>query len=187
MINEIVQEYLKLFPEDRPNLELLLQQLKNNEKLDDRHNFHGHIAGDAIIFSPDLKKILLIFHKRYGRWQHPGGHWDKTEEGPWLTAEREACEETGLSGLKRINLAADYHIPLHIVTGPVPPSPAKGEPRHWHHDFRYGFVAASENLPQVHDKGVGGTKWQKLDNLKDEGVHDLGTSIHRMQQLLLKA
>lgn len=184
MIEEVVEQYLTIFPEDRAKLQRLLKQLKDNEFLDDRNNFHGHIAGDAVIFSPDHQKILLIFHKRYGKWQQPGGHWDKGEEDPWLTAQREAAEETGISNLARVNLVPDYRIPLHIVTGMVPASTAKSEPRHWHHDFRYGFVATSEGLSQVKDQGISGVKWQKLDELKTEGVHNLQTSVRRMQRLL---
>jgi len=184
MISEVVGEYLKLFPADEAKLERLLKQIQAGEALDDRNNFNGHIAGDAVILSPDHKKILLIYHKRFANWQQPGGHWDRGEDGPWLTAEREAAEETGVKDLKRVNIKADYRIPLHIVTGPVLPSPAKGEPPHWHHDFRYGFIAASENLPEVDDEGVSGAKWLLLSDFKEEGAHDLQTSIDRLCELL---
>lgn len=186
----IVEAYLQLFPADEAKLARLLKQLKNGEALDDRNNFNGHAAGDALILSPDKTKILLIYHKRFGRWQQPGGHLDPGEAGPWLTAEREATEETGLSQFKRVNLAADYRIPVHIVTGPVPASPAKQEAAHWHHDFRYGFIAASEDLPEVKDEGVSGVRWLPLADYSDQkfGAHELGTSIERLKNLLsLKA
>jgi 8-oxo-dGTP pyrophosphatase MutT (NUDIX family) len=190
MINEIVTEYLNLFPEDEPKLQRLLGQLATGEMLDDRNNFNGHIAGDAVIVSPDLKKILLIYHKRFANWQQPGGHWDPGEDGPWLTAEREAAEETGLSNLTRVNIGPDFRVPIHIVTGPVTPSPQKGEPAHWHHDFRYGFIAESEKLPPVDDEGVSGAKWAPIDKFRatGPGAHNFEISVERLNKLLsLKA
>ena len=190
MISDIVAEYLTIFPDDEPKLELLLNQLADAEALDDPSNYRGHIAGDAVIFSPDHKKILLIYHKTFKKWQQPGGHLDPGEEGPWLTAEREAAEETGLIDLKRVNMTADWRVPLHITTGPVPANPQKGRPDHWHHDFRYGFVARSEELPDVQDEGVSGVKWLPLDEFDGHGLgaHDLATSIKRFKRLLgLKA
>lgn len=188
MLADVVNKYLKIFPEDKPKLELLLDQLKNNEALDDRRNFRGHIAGDAVILSPDYKKILLIYHNTYKRWQQPGGHFDPGEAGPWLSAAREAEEETGLSELQRINIADDFRIPIHITTGFVPASEAKNEAEHWHHDFRYGFVAQSEDLPEIEDEGVGGAKWLPLDGYKSEGSHDFDISLRRIIKLVrLKA
>ena len=41
MLSEILQKYLKIFPDDIGQLGLLLDQIKKNEKLDDRRNFRG--------------------------------------------------------------------------------------------------------------------------------------------------
>jgi len=41
------------------------------------------------------KKILLIHHKKLGRWLQPGGHIEKFEN-PVVAAIREVREETGL-------------------------------------------------------------------------------------------
>lgn len=185
MLSEIVCKYLKIFPEDEGRLSLLLDQIKNNEELDNRLNFRGHIAGDALILSPDLKKILFIYHLRSKNWQQPGGHWDKGEDGPWLTAKREAFEETGVKIARRIDVVTDARVPLHIITGPVYPSQlVKKEPHHWHHDFRYGFVAETEELSTIQDDGIGGAKWFVLDKLKVSGGHNIKASIERLKTLL---
>lgn len=181
MLNEILEKYLKLFPLDRHKLELLQKQTQKDEKLQGRDNFNGHIAGDAIVFSPDHKKVLLIYHLHSQRWQQPGGHWDEDEEGPWLTAEREAIEETGVKIKSRINLVDDERIPLQIHTVPVLPSVKKGEPQHWHHNFSYGFIADSEILDEIRDEGIKDAKWASVDG---EWSADLAEAIQRLQKLL---
>ncbi len=181
MLQKILDEYLQIFPDDKSELSLLIEQIEKGEPLNTRGNFKGHIAGDAIIFSPDLKKILLIYHKHSNRWQQPGGHWDPDEIGPWLTAKREAFEETGVRIKKQVNLLdQDERVPLQIFTGPVLASP-KGEPKHWHHDFRYGFIAASEKLGKIDDDGVQDVKWFVID----QKFHtDLAEAVLRLQNLL---
>lgn len=184
MLDKVLEEYLKIFPADAGQLGLLLDQVTNSEKLDSRRNFRGHIAGDAIILSPDLKKILLIYHLRSKAWQQPGGHWDEGEEGPWLTAEREALEETGVRIERRVNVTEDLKVPLHIITGPVYPSSAKKEPHHWHHDFRYGFIAKDERLGRIQDDGIGGAKWFPLSEMRTSGSQNLRVSVARLRRLL---
>jgi len=164
-------------------LSLLKKQLRAGQKLYDRHNYTGHVAGSAIIFSPDKKKVLMIYHPTFQRWQQPGGHWDDGEAGPWLTARREALEETGVQLGKSLK-SSDRHIPVHIDSHIVPTRPPKNEPRHYHHDFRYAFVASSEML-SINDAVIKQARWLALDEVKDE---DLRQAIARaQQQLRLKA
>lgn len=181
LLLEVVEEYLTHFPEDRDQLGLLISQLVDGEHLNDRRNFRGHVAGDAIILSSDLKKVLLIHHIRYQRWNQPGGHWDPDEEGPWVTAEREAIEEAGVKFARRINLTEDVRVPLQITTGPVWPNAEREEPHHWHHDFRYGFIAASEELEKVTDKGVDGSKWEAIKDIDSSIIHSIAPAIERLK------
>ncbi len=158
MLNEIVRDYVKLFPPDEYNLSILLGQLKNNEKLNDRHNYTGHIAGSAIILSPDLTKILLVYHPTFDRWQQPGGHWEQEDEGPWVTAEREAVEETGVQIAEAIGAHGNKNVPLNIVSHLVPNNPSKKEPEHMHHDFQYGIIAKSEKV-EINDDVIKKVQW----------------------------
>lgn len=138
-----------------------------------------------MVLSPDLKKVLVIYHLRSKGWQQPGGHWDEGEAGPWLTAEREAIEESGVSFARRLIVADDERVPLHIITGPVWPNAARDETHHWHHDFRYGFIAKSEELGDVEDSAVGGARWMPLGQMKkNSSGHEIKTSIDRLVALL---
>ena len=54
-----------------------------------------HFCASAFIIDPYTKKILLIKHKKNGRWTQPGGHIEGNET-PEEAALREVYEETGL-------------------------------------------------------------------------------------------
>lgn len=49
----------------------------------------------ASCFVIDEDHILLIFHKKFGKYIQPGGHIESGEE-PYQTAIREVLEETGI-------------------------------------------------------------------------------------------
>lgn len=164
-LQAIVEAYLQLFPDEVGRLELLEAQLKDHEALDDRTNFRGHITGSAIVLSPDRKKVLLIHHRRFERWQQPGGHWEHDEDSDPLTAaSREAVEETAVVVAKQLPaLMKQPLVPLDIDTHFIPEKPKyKPEPEHYHHDFRYVFVASSEKL-QHQEAEVDGAAWFGLD------------------------
>lgn len=183
MLSEILEKYLDLFPQDRSKLKVLIEQVKNNDHLSGRENYIGHVTGSAIILSPDYQKMLLIYHPHMERWQQSGGHWDEDESGPWDTSEREAEEETGVK-IARMLALPDRRVPIQIDSHLIPSKPPKNEPEHYHHDFRYLFVAASEDLI-LKDEVIKEAKWQKLEDLDDRALEEV---IQRAQQLkLLKA
>lgn len=143
MLADLLARYLEIYPEENVGLKLLLKQTAAGEVLNDRRNFNGHIAGSAIILSPDRRQILFIHHKLFDVWQQPGGHWEENEANPLEASKREAIEETG-AHLETYLPVDDKHplVPLDIDTHEVPARSLKNEPAHYHHDFRYVFVAA---------------------------------------------
>ena len=54
-----------------------------------------HFCASAYIIDPSTLKILLVKHKKYGRWVQPGGHIEHNEF-PEEAAVRETYEETGI-------------------------------------------------------------------------------------------
>lgn len=161
MINEIVQKYLEKYPDERSGLKALLKQLAAGENLQTRKNFTGHVVGTAVILSPDKKQVLLIYHPAFSEWQQPGGHSDEDEAGPWMTAEREAVEETGVSLARRLN---DIHQPMLIESHVVPASKGKNEPEHRHHAFWYAFEAKDKDLILA-DEVIKEAKWVDIDKV----------------------
>lgn len=49
----------------------------------------------ATVYILERGKVLLIYHRKLGKWLPPGGHLDEGEIPP-EAAKREALEETGL-------------------------------------------------------------------------------------------
>lgn len=166
MLSDILVRYLEFYPKELQQLKLLRQQIGNNEFLDDRRNFTGHVTAGAIILSADRKRVLLIHHKAYDQWQQPGGHWEKEEASPLDAAKREGEEETGIRLAKNITRDPEFPlVPFDIDSHPVPARPDKDEPPHHHHDFRYVFV--TDNYKTNHQvEEVLSTEWTLLDDPK---------------------
>ncbi len=66
-----------------------------------RENAIAHMTASSIIVSPDRRRTLMAFHRIYDSWAWTGGHADGETDFEAI-ARREASEETGITGLKRM-------------------------------------------------------------------------------------
>jgi len=66
-----------------------------------RENTIAHMTASSIIVSPDRRRTLMAFHRIYNSWAWTGGHADGETDFEAI-ARREASEETGITGLKRL-------------------------------------------------------------------------------------
>lgn len=131
-----------------------------------RNNFQpGHFTASAFVLSPDADALLLIHHRKLGRWLQPGGHIDPEDADPLAGALREVSEETGVAALGILSgglLDADIHdIPAH-----------KTESAHQHFDLRFLFRAEDDRLTPTTE--VADARWFPLETLSlaftDESV-----------------
>lgn len=105
----------------------------------DRGIAEGHLTGSAFVLSPDGARVLLLHHRKLGRWLQPGGHADPGETRGEDVALREAREETAIEGLA---LHPSAPRPLDVDVHRIP---ARGdEPAHEHLDLRYLVTAPPE-------------------------------------------
>ena len=103
-----------------------------------------------IITKSSPKKILLVHHKKLGKWMQPGGHVEPFEN-PVETAIREVKEETGLDikSLKNeIQIIDDVGsflpTPKYLMEQTIP---AHGrQPRHFHLDINYVLKISEQKL-----------------------------------------
>lgn len=172
MIAEILEKYFNIFPEDRAKLALLCDQVVDGERLNTRKNFRGHVTGGAVVLSPDKSKILLIHHNLFNRWLQPGGHWDPEDASPLDAARREAIEETSVIIDRLLPVFDDPTIPLDIDTHAIMARPDRNEPAHYHHDFRYVFLAKDEAL-NYKESEVSASAWVPFDDPRAEHVQTL--------------
>lgn len=129
----------------------------------------------ATVYILDESQVLLIFHKKLGKWLPPGGHLEPNEL-PHEGAIREAKEETGLDvelilqenlWIDRWN-AKSIPRPYFCMIEEIPERP--GEPAHKHIDQLFVAKPLHKNL--VHnDIETNGCRWFTADevaNLKGD-------------------
>jgi ADP-ribose pyrophosphatase YjhB (NUDIX family) len=132
----------------------------------------GHLTGSAWIVSPAHEAVLLVHHRKLGRWLQPGGHADGDAD-LFRVAEREARKETGLATLAPVP-AARPPVPFDLDVHGIP---ARGEePAHLHHDVRFLLVATPGERPAPSEEATA-VRWVPLARL---GEFTAEESIHRM-------
>ncbi len=166
-IGHLFNSYLSLYPDEREKFPVLAEQLKDPETdLTTRKNFIGHIVADGFVLDPKNKKILLIHHAIFERWQTPGGHLEPEDEHPAFAALREVTEETGVKPSHVFDENKDPLL-LHIDSHIIPASEKKGEPEHWHHGMTFLFLADSTiPLPNNSDDGIEKCQWIDLSEAR---------------------
>lgn len=115
----------------------ILELIDRTESPASRDQFvPGHLTASAIVLSPARDAVLLVHHKRLGRWLQPGGHVEATDASLREASQRECLEETGAIldvSFEPVLIGMDVHeIPA-----------ARGEPTHLHHDVLFAFVTQS--------------------------------------------
>ena len=129
--------------------------------LDRRNYAPGHVTASGIVLSPDGSHVLLVFHRRLGRWLQPGGHIEPDDRGVVEAAAREVVEETGVAPRWEVDpllVGLDVH--------EIPRS--EREPAHLHHDVVWRFVAATDRLGSnlASERAV----WCPVDGLERYGA-----------------
>jgi 8-oxo-dGTP pyrophosphatase MutT (NUDIX family) len=119
--------------------ELIVSMLRYSPAPFSRDQFNpGHITCTALIFSPERRHVLLMWHHRFKRWLLPGGHVEEFDATLADTARREAIEETNV----RLTDAAGVLAGMDVHGIP----PKKKEPFHLHHDLLFAMQAASDEI-----------------------------------------
>jgi len=115
-----------------------------------RHFVPGHFTASAFVLSPDNARLLLILHRKLGRWLQPGGHIDPDDASVMAATRREVSEETGIEAMVSLGEAL-LDVDVHAI-----PTLA-GEPAHAHFDLRFLFRARSWTLGDSAE--IDGIRW----------------------------
>jgi len=138
-----------------------------------------HVTGSALVVHPASQRILLRWHERYQLWNHVGGHADDGEDDPYVTALREAEEETGLRDLRPFPGPAPSIVLVEIV--PVPA--ARGEADHEHADVCYVFATDAPDAT-VEEHGDAELVWLDIDEARRRSNFHVRNLIDRVAPLL---
>jgi 8-oxo-dGTP pyrophosphatase MutT (NUDIX family) len=138
-----------------------------------------HVTGSALVVHPPTKRVLLRWHERYGIWNHVGGHADDGERDPWVTAVREAEEETGLRDLRPFPGPAPTIALVEIV--PVPA--ARGEADHEHADVSYALATDNPDATvDEHDDAE--LRWVDVPTARSMVNFHVAALLDRVEDLL---
>lgn len=118
----------------------------------------AHVTASAAIVDPTRKGLLLVHHRKVGRWLQPGGHCEAGDATLGAAALREATEESGIHGLRLVPgiLQVDRH--------PAPCHPGVVEE---HLDVRYLVIAPARSEPRVSAESDA-VRWFGWDALADD-------------------
>ncbi len=115
----------------------------------------GHVTASGVVLTPDLGRVLLIFHRRLRRWLQPGGHVEPDDPDLVAAARREILEETGVR--------LDARVPPVMVGVDLHQIPARpDEPPHLHHDVVFRFIAEGDRVAPEWGREV---RWCDVDRL----------------------
>jgi 8-oxo-dGTP pyrophosphatase MutT (NUDIX family) len=134
----------------------------------ERANLAGHVTASAWIVNPERTAVVLLHHRKLGRWLQLGGHVDGDPDIR-RAAQREAREESGLRTLRALGESI-YDIDVHRV-------PARGaEPEHDHYDVRMAYEADPRESLVRNDESHD-VRWIPLTDLEQ---YDIDESVRRL-------
>jgi 8-oxo-dGTP pyrophosphatase MutT (NUDIX family) len=121
-----------------------------------RQNLQGHITASAWLLNLTRDAVLLMHHRKLGRWLQPGGHVEDGE-GVREAALREAVEETGIDKVRFLDKAI-FDVDVHEI-------PARaGIASHLHYDIRFLMEADGEPVRSHESHAVA---WSALTRIEE--------------------
>jgi 8-oxo-dGTP pyrophosphatase MutT (NUDIX family) len=122
-----------------------------------RSSAPAHLTASSVILDPSRRRMLLVLHRKVGRWLQPGGHCEPGDASLGAAALREAEEESGIPGLRLTDGI------LHVDRHPAPCRPGVVEE---HFDVRYLVLAPPGAEPVAGPESMD-VRWFGWDALPD--------------------
>lgn len=126
--------------------------------------YPDHLTASTLVLSPDGSRVLLTLHAKARRWFQFGGHCEAGDASLAGAAEREAVEESGLTGL-RVD-----PVPVQLSEHAVPFCDPRGGVRHL--DVRFLAVAPPGADHAVSEESLD-VRWWPADALPDDDLAEL--------------
>lgn len=123
-----------------------------------------HFCASVILIDPETKKILLVHHKKFGKWVQPGGHIEE-EETPEECAVREAYEETGI----KVKLVGERFPREDDFIKPLAVQKNRNKEGYLHIDFVYLAVPLTTEIDNSNSENTG-VEWFSRNDLENISV-----------------
>ncbi|MFD3686150.1 NUDIX hydrolase [Nocardiopsis sp. NPDC058631] len=145
-LRTVLDGYLCRFPREADTVGLLERALESGHELSSRKEFRvGHATAGAVVLDPQ-GSVLMIHHNALDTWLLPGGHLETEDSDLQEASLRELAEETGISADQVEAEGITDALPIDLDIHRIPANPVKGEPEHWHFDFRYLYRAQEPSV-----------------------------------------
>ena len=180
---DLLARYEARHPEEASCVGRIRSLVEARPECFERRCLPGHVTGSAFVVSPDGQRVLLVHHRKLGRWLQPGGHADGDSDVAQV-ALREAREETGLRALTFLGPhgRGGEPFPVDVDVHAIPARP--GEPSHEHHDVRFLLVAAAGEATRVSEESHA-VQWCPLDALDRLGADESLLRMARKSRALI--
>ncbi len=167
---DALQRYRDQWQGEADTVERFRTFLQSHPDVFERRHVAGHFTGSAWLVSADGRNVLLMHHRKLGRWLQPGGHADG-DRALGDVALREAQEETGVAQLRVEGEVFD--IDRHRIASRAT------EPEHWHYDVRHVVRAGVDDRFVINHESLA-LAWRPIAEVAvDVG---LDVSLRRMAQ-----
>ncbi len=123
-----------------------------------RSRLEGHFTASCWVTDANIENVLLLHHKKLGKWLQPGGHTDG-DENLIQVATKELEEETGLKDF-RLHQTDIFDMDIHLIPK------KKNIPEHYHYDIRFHFIANKPNEIQKNHESLS-LKWVKIEGVSE--------------------
>ncbi|MFI6706154.1 NUDIX hydrolase [Nonomuraea sp. NPDC050478] len=162
-LRAVLARYLDTHPDRAPSVAQLTHALGPDTVLASRSTFPLHVTASAAAID-SAGRVLMIHHRALQRWLLPGGHAEPGDVTLYGTALRELEEETGIPWQHAVSPPSQDVVPVDVDVHEIPANPGKGEPAHWHADFRYAFWAKDTPIT-IQDEEVTAYAWRPVSDL----------------------
>lgn len=154
-----IEQYEPFNEQEERDREIILDCLKNNEKVFFRESQMAHMTASAWVTNRNRDKILMVYHNLYDSWSWLGGHADGEEE-LLEVAMREVREESGLKNLTPISREI-YSLEVLTVDGHR--KKGKYVSSHLHLNITYLLEADDKEILSIKPDENSGVAWFGLE------------------------